>query len=79
MKYSRFFKNYAALVEAKCHVYTPSDESGTIGIKRAELKLILDITHKTLDHWIDQDFLKLGESQHYYGSIQSHFIEEFQQ
>lgn len=77
LKYSRFFKNYAALVEAKCHVYTPSDESCTVDIKRAELKLVLDITHKTLDHWIDQDFLKLSESQHYYGSIPSHFIEEF--
>lgn len=25
LKYSRFFKNYAALVEAKCHFYTPSN------------------------------------------------------
>ncbi len=77
LKYSRFFKNYAALVEAKCHVYTPSNEGCTIDITRAELKLVLGITHKTLGHWIDQDFLKLGESQHYYGSIPSHFIEEF--
>lgn len=77
MRYSRFFKNYAALVEAKCHVYTPSNEGCTIDITRAELKLVLGITHKTLGHWIDQDFLKLGESQHYYGSIPSHFIEEF--
>ncbi|WP_252152071.1 helix-turn-helix domain-containing protein [Acinetobacter wuhouensis] len=77
LKYSRFFKNYVALVEAKCHVYTPNNQGCTIDITRAELKLVLGITHKTLGHWIDQDFLKLGESQRYYGSIPSHFIEEF--
>lgn len=77
LKYSRFFKNYAALVEAKCHVYTSSDESCAIDIKRAELKLVLDITHKTLGHWIDQDFLKLGDHQRYYGTIPSNFIEKY--
>lgn len=77
LKYSRLFKNYAALVEAKCDVYTPSDESCTNDIKRAELKLILDITHKTLDHWIDQDFLKLDDNQYSYSSIPSHYIENF--
>ncbi|WP_343597727.1 hypothetical protein [Acinetobacter sp.] len=77
LKYSRLFKNYAALVEAKCDVYTPSDESCTNDIKRAELKLILDITHKTLDHWIDQDFLKLDDNQYSYSSIPSNYIENF--
>ncbi|WP_324626748.1 TniQ family protein [Acinetobacter sp. MD2(2019)] len=77
LKYDRFFRHYIALVEAKCHVYTRSDASCIIDIKSAELRLVLGIAKITLNYWIYQDFLKLGECKHYYDPIPSHLIEDF--
>ncbi|WP_327858186.1 TniQ family protein [Acinetobacter guillouiae] len=77
LKHSRFFKNYAALVEAKCHTYTPSDKSHIVGVKKRELQLVLGVTHNTLEDWIEQDFLKLGDINHYYDVIPSQSIEKF--
>lgn len=77
LKYERFFKKHIKVVEENVDEYKISENSISRKLRNHDIKRILKVSRFELEKLIENDYLKLGKSEHYRGNISSIDIERF--